>query len=538
MENEPIRREDEAALQIALFRYGVIGPLVEQETFAPGEVSEIVRQIAERTHYLPGKGPICVRERTIYHWMASYRTGGIEALRPRRRKDLGTSRVLEQATIERAIQLRKENNERWTSTLLDIIKREGTLEGKSIPHRATLDRQLDKRGASRRRMGVLATKRTIKMQFENFGDLWVGDYHHGPLVLGPDGKATTAKLGAFIDHATRYVVADRYYLSEKIGTLRDTLLRALLKWGRPKKVYVDNGSVYKADQLAYSLATVKTQLIHSRAYYSQGRGVIERWWQVVHGFESEVDQREELLTIHELNRLWEAYRELRYCEAVHSEIGKSPNEAIRGVAPAPIDPAVAHELFLVKADRKVNRKDATVSVEGRRFLCDAFLRGREVQVRYDPNDLSSVLVFHEGKRVQKALPQVANATPDPHPKEPQEKVAQSVDYLALLRADFDRKLIEHAKPLAYADLRVDPGFDLEAYLDTVSKLAGLKLGASARQELTDFWKMYGPLPEELVRIGAEHAVRLGGRGRHAQIYLHAIRTLVLAHWRGPGKEKP
>lgn len=537
MENEHLRREDDTAIQIALFRYGVIGALVEQETFAPGEVSKLVRQLVERTHYLPGKGPIRVEERTVYHWLATYRTGGIEALRPKRRKDLGSSRVMEQATIERAIQLRKEGDDRWTSTLLDILKREGTLKDQPVPHRATLDRHLDKRGASRRQLGVFATKRTIKMKFENFGDLWVGDYHHGPLVLGTDGKPTTAKLGAFIDHATRYVVADRYYLSEKIGTLRDTLLRALLKWGRPKKAYVDNGSVYKAEQLAYTLATVGTHLIHSKPYYSQGRGVIERWWRVVKGFEDEVGLREELLTIHELNRLWEAYRELRYCEAVHSEIGKSPNEAIRNVTPAPIDPAVAHELFLVKADRKVNRKDATVSVEARRFLCDAFLRGRDVQVRYDPNDLSSVLIFHEGKRIQKAMPQALNATPEAHPKEPKEKMTQSVDYLALLRTDFDRKLLEHAKPLAYADLRTDPAFDVTAYLDTVSKLAGLKLGASAKQELTDFWKMYGPLPEELVRIGTEHAVRLSGRGRHPQIYLHAIRTLVLAHWRGPGKDK-
>jgi len=72
------------------------------------------------------------------------------------------------------------------------------------------------------------------MRFDSFGDLWIGDYHHGPKVLAPAGHATTAKLGAFIDHTTRYPVADRWYLAEDVATLRDTLLRALLTWGPPK----------------------------------------------------------------------------------------------------------------------------------------------------------------------------------------------------------------------------------------------------------------------------------------------------------------
>jgi len=538
VEKEPVYRDDERAKLIALFRYGVIAPLTEQEDFAPGEVSKLVRQIAEIKHYLPGSGPVRVAERTIFAWLAKYRRGGIQALRPQRRKDLGSLRALDEATLDRAVLLRRENKKRWTSTLLDILKREGTLTGKTVPHRATLDRHLAKQGASRRLMGILGEKRTVKLQFENFGDLWVGDYHHGPVVLRPDGKTTVAKLGAFIDHTTRYPVADRYYLAEDLATLRDTMLRALLRWGKFKKAYVDNGSVYRAEQLAFSLLTINCHLIHSRAYYSKGRGVIERWWQVADQFESEVRALDHLLTIHELNRAWEAYRELRYCAAVHSELGRSPNDAIAEIMPKPLDPAIARELFLVGADRQVGKSDATVSVEGQRFVCDASLRGRKVQVRYDPADLSSVLIFQDGKRLQKALPQVPGETPLPHPSPEPEPLPQSVDYLALLRRDFDQKLIEQARPLIYAHIEADPAFTGERFVQVITQLAGLPSRAPIRRELADFWETYGPLPEELVRIGTEHAIRLHGRDRHPRIYLHAIRTLVHAHWRGPGKERP
>jgi len=535
VDDAAFRRDDELALLIALFRWGIIAPVADRDDFAPGEVMLLVRQIAEQTHHFPGRGPVSVSERTIFAWLKAYREGGIEALRPRFRKDKGSSRALAEEVLERAIQLRKEGPERWTSTLIDILVREGSLGGRPAPHRATLDRHLARRGASRRQMGILAQKRTIKMRFDSFGDLWVGDYHHGPLVLGPDGKPRTSKLGAFIDHCTRYPVADRYYLAEDLPTLRDTLLRAFLKWGVAKTIYVDRGSVYRSDQLRYSLKTAGCNLVHSRAYYSQGRGVIERWWQEADQFEAEVRRRDELLTIHQLNELWEAYRDLRYCQEIHSELGRTPAEAIADLVPRPLDPEVARQLFLVREKRKVDRKDATVSVEGRKFVCDSSLRGRKVLVYFDPADLSYVNVFVDGRRVHKGLPQVAGERPEPH-TQPPEKPSQSVDYLAMLRRDFDQKLIAQARPLAYAQLDVDPGFDRDQFVEVVRHLAGLPDRASVRQEIEAFWDMYGPLSEELARIGVEHAIHLSARGRHPSVYLAAVRTLVLGHWRSSGKD--
>gem|GEM_PF-996711 len=531
-------RDDERALGLALFRYGVIAELLEREEFEPGERTRRVRELVEQTHFLPGHGPLRVSERTLYAWLAAFRADGLTALLPRSRRDRGACRALAEEVLQRAAQLRRDLPSRTTSTLLDILRLEGLLLAGAMPHRATLDRHLARRGASRRQLRVLGQKRTIKMVFEHFGDLWVGDYHHGPVILGPDGRAVTAKLGAFIDHCTRWPVADRYYLSEDLSTLRDTLLRALLAWGVPKKVYVDRGSVYRAEQLAWSLSRLPGRciLIHSRAYYSQGRGVIERWWQLALAFEAEVAARDELLTLHQLNRLWEAYKSERYCNAVHSELGRTPAEAIAEVTPRPVDPEVVHELFLVRARRHVDKKDACARLLGRRFLCESFLRDQWVQLRYDPSDLASVLVFSEDgqRRIQRALPQQPNATPEPHPQP--EQVKQSVDYLALLREDFDRKLLEHAKPLAYARLELDDAFDLQHFQAVLCDLAGLRPRQADQRELAAFWDTFGPLPEPLVRVATEHAIRLHGRGRHLRIYLNAVRTLVLAHWQKPQEE--
>ena len=139
--------------------------------------------------------------------------------------------------------------------------------------------------------------------------------------------------------------------------------------------------------------------------------------------------------------MWEAFRTLRYLEAIHSELDQTPAQAITSLVPRPLDPAVARELFLVGVGREVHKKDGCVSVEGRRFLCDASLRGRKVTVRYDPLDLSSVLIFVEGQRFGQALPQPIGPLVDPPaPATPQ---GPKTDYLGLLRADYDQRLLAH-----------------------------------------------------------------------------------------------
>lgn len=536
MSQEARKKEDERSMLLALFRYETIAPVVEAAGLARGQTQRLIEEIAGRTHYLPGKGPVAVSERTAWEWLRRYRNDGLHGLLPQFRADRGIARVMEQPLLERAVQLRKENPDRWTKTLIDIMVREGSFDGHTVPHRSTLDRHLAACGMSRRKMKVLGAKRTIKMQFENFGDLWVGDYHHGPVILAPNGRPAKARIGAFIDHCTRYPVASRYYLAENMASMRDCLFRAILKWGPPRVAYTDRGSVYRWEQLAYSLDRIHSRLVHSRAYYSQGRGVIEKWWQIIKAFESEVRLREELLSLHELNRLWEAYRELRYCQQVHSEIHMTPNEAVAEVVPRPLDSEVVRELFLVRADRTVNRKNACVAIDTNFFQCDASLRGQKVQVRYDPNDMSAVLIFRDGKRLQKAFPQKVNEPPEPHP-EPKGPPPQSIDYLALLRQDYDRQILENARPLAYCSLKAEPAFDVDRFVTVLSDLAGIKPRKTDADELKAFWETFAPIPEEIVRVGTEHAARLHGRGRHVRVYLHAVRTLVLAQWQNPPKQE-
>ncbi|HEY3358358.1 MAG TPA: helix-turn-helix domain-containing protein, partial [Polyangia bacterium] len=112
-QREVVYREDEPALLVALFRYGVIAPLVERDQSGAvcgrGAVVKLMGEITGRPHHRPGRGPLTLTARTVYSWLHAYRRGGIDALRPRYRKDRGQARVIDAAVLARAVALRHES---------------------------------------------------------------------------------------------------------------------------------------------------------------------------------------------------------------------------------------------------------------------------------------------------------------------------------------------------------------------------------------------------------------------------------------------
>ena len=60
-------------------------------------------------------------------------------------------------------------------------------------------------------------------------------------------------------------------------------------------------------------------------------------------------------------------------------------------------------LFLSRTHRRV-RRDATLSLEGRIWEVPVALRGREIQVHYDPFTWKRVELYLQGKKVGSAHP--------------------------------------------------------------------------------------------------------------------------------------
>ena len=95
---------------------------------------------------------------------------------------------------------------------------------------------------------------------------------------------------------------------------------------------------------------------------------------------------------------------------------------------------------------------ASVSLAGNRYSVDPSLIGRRVELRFDPEDLTHLDVFWEGRSVGVAAPfvigrHVHRRVPQAQPPAP--PPSTGVDYLGLVVAEHEQQLLGH---IAYRDL--------------------------------------------------------------------------------------
>ena len=84
--NEKTRKE------IALFRYGILAPLICVTYDVNKSVKQFFRDAAGKVYQTPDGEDIKVAATTLERWYYNYKNNGFEALMPVRRCDTGRSR--------------------------------------------------------------------------------------------------------------------------------------------------------------------------------------------------------------------------------------------------------------------------------------------------------------------------------------------------------------------------------------------------------------------------------------------------------------
>jgi transposase InsO family protein len=446
--------------EIALFRYTLILPLVRGE-YPPGGKERLRRQIADRYYDVPYSSRRTISTATLARWERLYERRGFEGLKPQSRSDEGTCRAISKETLDRAETLKREQPLRSSRSIIRILSLDKT---NPVPEEyiapRTLRRQLARRGATAARLlGEQRPKPYRRFERSHFGDLWQGDAMHGPYLLDPADpeKRRQVFLFAFLDDHSRLIPHAQFYWNEQLPRMEDCLKRAILRYGRPLALYVDQGKVYTSKQLDTICATLGIQRILGTPYYPEGRGKIERFFQFVQSDFMPELARSSVTTLHQLNESLLAWIEVVYHPRLHSETGQAPLERFRqDDAPSsrPADPEELRQAFLHRDTRTVT-KTATFSFRGNRYRVPAYLRGQKVQLRYDPFDLTQIEVWLNDALLQLAEPDRIVTTihpdvePDPVPSPPPDS---GLDYLALLRADRERLLREQLGDIRFSRL--------------------------------------------------------------------------------------
>ncbi len=386
---------DTKAEKLALFRYGLVAPLV-LEALPRGELTRRAQEIAARHYDIPHSKRISVSVDTLLDWALRYRTGGFEALAPKPRQDRGQSRALTPQLADLIERLKRENPHRTGTTLLREL---ALSSGKNSPgvSASTLYRFLKQRGLTERQLLVPPAHKKFEAQTSN--QIWQADMLFGPYVQRPGGGRMQAFLHATLDDASRLIPHAQFYPSQGLDACLDCLRQAIAARGVPVRLYIDNAKIYRSQQLARIAASLGTLIVHTPPYQPEGRGKIERYFRTVRDqFLTNLDPQQSL-SLEELNdRLW-TWIETAYHRAEHSSLGATPLlrwqrdiEHVRQLPPA----TDLRRLFFYRLDRLV-RRDCTFLLHNRFYEAPPHLSGQTIEVRFDPLDAADVEIYFQGQ---------------------------------------------------------------------------------------------------------------------------------------------
>jgi putative transposase len=386
--------------KIALFRFGLISPLVSRKGMSRGEQEAIIKDLVSKRHHIPGTGRSSVARSTILRWLSLYQDSGqrLEALKPQARSDRGCCRALDSETEAALVQLRREAPEVSLPVLLKLARTRRILASDFSPPKDSLYRLFKRHGLDKDRQ-VPVDRRRFETELSN--DMWQSDCLHGPRIL-VEGKLRKSYLFAIIDDHSRLIPHAQFYLTENLDSYRDCLLQALEKRGLPRRLYMDNGSVFRSHQLKYACARLGIALLHTVPYCPEGRGKIERFFRTLRL--QLLPLLPDSLTLAQLNQHLHQWLEGEYHQRVHSSTAQTPLERyLAHVSLLRTAPKDLRDYFRLVVLRKVD-KDRTVSLAGKLYEAPLGLIGKTVMLLYHDQDPQRIEVFFEEQSFGFLLP--------------------------------------------------------------------------------------------------------------------------------------
>jgi putative transposase len=425
--------EDERRREIGLFRYALVRSCVDPG-LSKAERGRLVRALAAGEHLGPDGRLVRVGCSTLGDWIRAYRKGGFEALVPKPRV---VAPRTPSGVLKLAFALKRERSERTAAQVHQIMH----AAGECPPTVRTLQTHFARAGLNVRADGRSSRKVYGRFEASVRNELWMGDGLHGPILAG--ASARRAVLLAFIDDHSRLVVGWRWGTGEDVFRLEAALRSGLMARGVPEQILVDRGSAFVSSQLFRACAVLGVKLIHASPRAATTKGKIERFFRTVRDqFLVEIDDGVELA---ELNRLFSAWLEVVYHHRAHSETGCSPIERFDAAgAPQQPTPALLREAFLWSQVRTVT-KTAIVSLYANRYEVDPALVGCEVELIFDPFDLTRIEVRYQHRPVGLAVPLVIGRRTHPQAERelPPPPTPTGIDYLKLIAEQRDAEATGH-----------------------------------------------------------------------------------------------
>lgn len=373
--------------QTALFRYGVIAPLITG-TVEPGTSNRaFFRQAAEKDYPDADGTPRTVSASTIEKWYCAYKKGGFDALLPAGRSDAGTSRKLDNDLQQRIRYLKKEHPRMTAAEIFRKLLADGSIHTGEVS-RSTVERFVR---CITEEAGAAVTKDMRRYEREHINEVWCGDTCYGPYLQTPDGKKRVYII-ALIDDASRYIVGADLFFHGRFENLMAVIRSAVSKHGRPGLFNFDNGSTYHNMQMELLAARIGSAVHFNRPYTPVGKAKTERWFSTAKmQYFSSLDMRD-FTDLEQFRNGFAAYVR-RYNQSPHSSLGgRSPQDRFFE-EPEQIHRLTQDEIeqfFLLEIERRVSA-DSVVMIGKTEYEVHYRYAKQRIRIRYSP-DMEKVYV--------------------------------------------------------------------------------------------------------------------------------------------------
>ncbi len=390
--DEDLRRE------IALFRFSLIAPILNN-TYPNKTVKEYLQEICAKQYASPLGLKKDYAPATVKEWLRLYKIKGIDGLYPRNRTDKGQSRIIKNRIKDIIVDLKMKNPVRSAKSIYQEIVVKNIVKPSEVSL-STVQRYI-------KNIDVNSTK-TIKdrraFEFENANDCWQSDISVGPYLIINGIKHKTF-IVAFLDDASRLLVSCKAFESDNLISVLTVFKDAIAKRGVPKKVFFDNGKVYRSGQMELICASLGCALCYAEPYSPQSKGKIERWFQTLQKQWQQLIDTSSFGSIDELNESLNSYVEAQYNCGYHSGIKAKPIEKFLSNSKnlKLLSQQELRNVFLYRVNRKV-KNDSTVSIDSQLYEVKSKYIGTRINIRYDPTSDEEAFIFSEnGDRLERIL---------------------------------------------------------------------------------------------------------------------------------------
>lgn len=381
--------DEEAKKKIALFRFSLISPLLNQN-FKEATAKAYIESVCARVYAVTFYGTKEYAPETIKGWLLDYRKHGIEGLYPHSRSDKGLPRTLTEDVKQYVLDAKDYCLQRSAKSIYHELIAKGVISSNTISL-STIQRFIKNYGLKSSSLEI-KDRRAFEMGYP--GDCWQTDISMGP-YLTINGRKQKTYIIAYIDDASRAVMACSFFFEQNLNAVLSVFKTAVQRRGIPKKLFMDNGKVFKSDQPQFICASLGTTVSYAEVFSPQSKAKIERWFQTLQRQWLNLLDWNSISSIEELNEMLQDYVENVYHQNIHSSIKMKPIDKyiqnidrIRFAA----SKQVLDYIFLYRVERRV-KNDATIPILNYIFEVPAKYIGERIKVRYDPSSLDKAYIF-------------------------------------------------------------------------------------------------------------------------------------------------